>query len=128
MAMNSAITAAHVLTVLLVTAEIVSFWELSEERLAAAFARQLSISLAWALYALGLIATGFRRSSSLLRYLALALFGVTVLKMFSVDLLELAGVYRIVGFTALGLMLLGASFLYQRSVIRNEPHAPDAAP
>jgi uncharacterized membrane protein len=127
LAINSAITAAHVLTVLLVTAEIVSFWELSEQRLAAPFARQLSISLAWALYALGLIATGFRRASTLLRYLALALFGVTVLKMFSVDLLELAGVYRIVGFTALGLMLLGASFLYQRSITRTAPRAQDAA-
>ena len=125
--MNSAITAAHVLTILLVTAETVSFWELSEQRLAAPFARQLSISLAWALYALGLIATGFRRASTLLRYLALALFGVTVFKMFSVDLLELAGIYRIVGFTALGLMLLGASFLYQRSIIRSAPRAEDAA-
>jgi uncharacterized membrane protein len=100
---------------------------LSEQRLAAPFARQLSISLAWALYALGLIATGFHRASTLLRYLALALFGVTVLKMFSVDLLELAGVYRIVGFTALGLMLLGASFLYQRSITRTAPRAQDAA-
>jgi uncharacterized membrane protein len=34
--------------------------------------------------------------------------------MFTVDLLELDGVYRISGFIALGLVLLAASFLYQR--------------
>jgi hypothetical protein len=117
-AMRVAIAAANAVTVLLMTAEIVSFWELQEGGLAVAFARQLSLSLAWAMYALGLIVLGFRRRSSLLRYLALSLFGITILKMFSVDLLELEGVYRIVGFVALGLMLLAASFLYQRSLAR----------
>jgi uncharacterized membrane protein len=34
--------------------------------------------------------------------------------MFTVDLLELDGVYRITGFIGLGLVLLAASFLYQR--------------
>ena len=57
---------------------------------------------------------GFSRRSPTLRYLALALFGGTVLKMFAVDLLELDGAYRITGFMALGLLLLAASFLYQR--------------
>jgi uncharacterized membrane protein len=113
-----ATTLAHAVSVLLVTAEIGSFWELQEAVGTAAFARQLSVSVAWALYALGLILVGFRRAASLLRHLALALFGITVLKMFSVDLLELDGVYRIGGFVSLGLILLAASFLYQRSVAR----------
>ena len=38
--------------------------------------------------------------------MALALFGLTVAKMFTVDLLSLDGVYRIVGFIALGVTLL----------------------
>ena len=116
LAIDIAVVAANVLTLLLITAEIVSFWTLRAEALSVTFARPLSISLAWALYALGLIVLGFRRQSSLLRYMALALFGVTVLKIFSVDLLALQGIYRIVGFVALGVILLGASFLYQRSV------------
>jgi uncharacterized membrane protein len=35
--------------------------------------------------------------------------------MFAIDLLSLDGVYRIVGFIGLGVTLLGASFLDQRS-------------
>ncbi|MFN8061381.1 MAG: DUF2339 domain-containing protein [Vicinamibacterales bacterium] len=112
------LAAAHLLTVLLATAEISSFWELRRDRLDVEFARQLSISLGWAGYALGLITLGFGRGSSTLRYLALGLFGVTVTKMFTVDLLALEGIYRISGFVALGAMLLGASFLYQRATTR----------
>ena len=118
-AARGATIAAHGLTILLVTAEIQSFWELREQALTIAFARQLSLSLAWAAYALGLILVGFARRSPLLRYVALALFGLTVLKMFAIDLLELAGLYRIAGFVALGLMLLVASFFYQRSVAKH---------
>jgi uncharacterized membrane protein len=102
--------------VLLLTAEIRSYWELRERRLTVDFARLLSVSLAWAGYAAGLILLGFRRRSSTLRYMALALFGLTVAKMFAIDLLAIEGIYRIVGFIALGVTLLGASFLYQRSV------------
>jgi uncharacterized membrane protein len=115
-AIAAATVAANALTVLLITAEIRSFWELRERRLTVEFARLLSVSLAWAGYAAGLILLGFGRRSSTLRYMALALFGLTVAKMFAVDLLALDGVYRIVGFIGLGVTLLGASFLYQRSV------------
>jgi uncharacterized membrane protein len=71
---------------------------------------------------MGAISIGFRRQSATLRYLALALFGVTLGKMFTVDLLELDGVYRITGFIGLGLALLAASFLYQRQ--RPRPSSP----
>ena len=108
------VVAANVLTVGLLTADINSFWEVREETVAAEFARELTISLTWAVYAMGLIALGFWRSSPTLRYLALGLFGLTVAKMFAVDLLELDGAYRIAGFVTLGLVLLIASFLYQR--------------
>ncbi len=69
--------------------------------------------MTWAAYGMGLIALGFNRRSPVLRYLALALFGITVVKLFAVDLLALDGIYRIVGFIVLGLVLLAASFLYQ---------------
>ena len=49
-----------------------------------------------------------------LRYLAMALFGLTVLKVFLVDLSSLGGIYRILGFIGVGLVLLAVSFLYQR--------------
>ena len=105
---------ANLLTLGLLTADVSSFWTVRPEQLTADFSRQLSISVTWAVYAMGVIWIGFARQSATLRYLALALFGATVLKMFAVDLLALDGIYRITGFIALGLVLLAASFLYQR--------------
>ena len=64
---------------------------------------------------MGLIALGFNRQSVVLRYLALCLLGLTVAKLFAVDLLTLDGIYRITGFIVLGLVLLAASFLYNRA-------------
>jgi uncharacterized membrane protein len=77
-------------------------------------AQQLAISLVWTLYAAMLIAIGTRRDSSRVRWQALALFGLVILKAVFFDLSLLALGYRIASFMALGLMLLGASFLYQR--------------
>lgn len=118
------VVAANVLTVALLTSDIYSYWSIREERRSAGFARELTISLTWAAYAMGLVALGFMRQIAALRYLALVLFGVTVAKMFSVDLLELEGVYRISGFTVMGLMLLAASFLYQRYGVASSPVGP----
>lgn len=109
------IAAANVLTVALLTADISSFWDVRGEQLTASFGREVSISVTWAAYGMGLIVLGFNRRSAVLRYLALGLLGMTVTKLFAVDLLTLDGVYRIVGFIVLGLVLLAASFLYHRS-------------
>ena len=109
-----AVVAANLFTVGLLTADVRSFWLARPDQLTADFSRQLSISITWAAYAMGAIWIGFKRPSSTLRYVALGLFGVTLGKMFTVDLLELDGVYRITGFIGLGLVLLTASFLYQR--------------
>jgi uncharacterized membrane protein len=49
-----------------------------------------------------------------IRYFAIALFGVTLAKVFLVDLATLAGIYRIVAFLVVGTVLLFTSFLYQR--------------
>jgi uncharacterized membrane protein len=115
------IAAANVLTVALLTADIHSFWELRGEQFTASFKREVSTSLTWAIYAMGLVGLGFNRQSALLRYLGLALLGATVAKVFTIDLLELDGIYRIIGFVALGLVLLAASFLYHRSRRRVVP-------
>jgi hypothetical protein len=78
-------------------------------------AKQLSLSIVWALYGAGLLMVGRLRRSRLLRVLALALLGLTTLKVFVWDLSSLDRVYRIVSFIALGLVLLAVSYLYQRS-------------
>jgi uncharacterized membrane protein len=87
-------------------------------------AQQLGISLAWTIYAVALIAVGVWRDSALIRWQALALFALVIFKAFFFDLSLLAVGYRIASFLVLGLMLLGASFLYQRRLFRRQPEEP----
>ncbi len=81
-------------------------------------AQHLALSLLWTAYASGLIALGVRRESALLRWQALVLFGLVVVKVFVYDSSYLERFYRIVSFFILGLVLLVVSFLYQRKVAR----------
>ncbi len=78
------------------------------------YGQQMSLSLIWTVYAAFLIAVGIWRNYRLLRYMALALFGVTIVKVFFLDLAELERFYRIISFVVLGLILIGVSFLYQK--------------
>jgi len=84
-------------------------------------AQHLALSLLWTAYASGLIALGVRRESALLRWQALVLFGLVVVKVFVYDSSYLERFYRIVSFFILGLVLLVVSFLYQRKVARERP-------
>jgi uncharacterized membrane protein len=77
-------------------------------------AQHLALSLLWTAYASGLMALGVRRESALLRWQALALFGLVVTKVFFYDSSYLERFYRIISFAILGLVLLVVSFLYQR--------------
>lgn len=81
-------------------------------------AQHLALSLLWTAYASGLIALGVKRESPLLRWQALVLFGLVVVKVFIYDSSFLERFYRIVSFAILGLVLLVVSFLYQRKVAR----------
>jgi uncharacterized membrane protein len=85
------------------------------EDVARAMARtQVGLSALWTLYAAVMVAWGFVRSVPAARYAGLGLFGLTILKVFLVDLSELQAVYRIASFFVLGLVLLGVSYAYQR--------------
>lgn len=75
---------------------------------------QVGLSVLWTLYAAAAIGWGFARSRPSVRYAALALLGLTVLKVFVVDLAAVRTVYRILSFLVLGVVLLGVSLLYQK--------------
>jgi uncharacterized membrane protein len=77
-------------------------------------AQQLALSVLWLFYSLALMVPGAMRKSPALRWQALALLGVTVVKVFILDLSFLTRFYRIVSFFVLGLVLLLVSFFYQR--------------
>jgi uncharacterized membrane protein len=83
------------------------------------WAGQLSLSLLWSGYALLLTAGGFRYRLPPLRTMGLVLFGITLAKVVFVDIADLRAFYRIVALLALGLVLLGVAFAYQR-ILRQE--------
>jgi uncharacterized membrane protein len=68
------------------------------------------------LYAAALLYSGVRANAPSLRWQALVLFGVVVIKVFFFDLASLRGFYRVVSFFVLGLLLLAVSFFYQKQM------------
>jgi uncharacterized membrane protein len=77
-------------------------------------AHHLGLSILWTLYAFGAMGLGLQRRQSALRMGAIALFAVTVAKVFLIDLGRLDAGYRILSFVVLGGLLIVASFLYTR--------------
>jgi Predicted membrane protein (DUF2339) len=78
------------------------------------FARDMSYSIAWAVYALLLLIIGIRQTARPLRYASLGLLGGTILKLFLHDLSQLDQLYRIAAFVVVAIIAIFASFLYQR--------------
>ena len=110
-----AVVVASVLVVVACSAHNDAYWSLRGYQSAdARFASSLALSAIWTVLASAFIGVGLVRDFAPLRYLAMALFGLTVLKVFLVDLSSLGGIYRILGFIGVGLVLLAVSFLYQR--------------
>lgn len=81
------------------------------------YAQQLSLSIIWTLYAMFLIAVGIWKKYAPIRYMALLLFGITILKVFLIDLSTLRFFYRIISFLVLSLILTAVSFLYQKYIV-----------
>jgi uncharacterized membrane protein len=73
-----------------------------------------AITLWWGACALALILLGLRFQKRYLRHTALALFGLTIGKVFLVDLAALSGLIRVAAFMGVGVILLVVSFTYQR--------------
>lgn len=101
------------LTLVWLSAEVDAYWSAGGD-VQARLARELSRSLAWGAYGSLLIVVGLWRSLASLRWIGILTIGLTVLKVFFVDLSALGGIYRVVGFLVLGVLLVAVSYLYQR--------------
>ena len=84
-------------------------------------AGQMSLSVLWAVYATVILAIGFRARLTSLRWLAIAIYGVTVGKVFFFDMAELDEVYRILAFFILALFVGAAAWAYQRIGLGAKP-------
>ena len=81
-------------------------------------ARDFTYSALWMAYGAMLMIIGFWRKSAFVRWQALALIAVTVVKVFVYDTSQLDHTYRIFSFIALGILLLAVSFAYQRNWLK----------
>lgn len=82
-------------------------------------ARDLATSIAWAGYALVLLAAGVAFVQRGLRWLSLGLMIATIVKVFWYDLGELQDLYRVASLLGLALSLIVVSLAYQRFVLRD---------
>jgi uncharacterized membrane protein len=74
----------------------------------------MSLSVVWAVYAAIILTVGFLRQNRPLRWTALGIFGVTLLKVVFVDMAGLAGYYRVGAFFVLSVMMALGAWIYQR--------------
>jgi uncharacterized membrane protein len=109
--LGSALIVAQVLSLALLTSEIVAYWAGRE----APLAEEMMISVTWAAYSTALIVIGLIRGYAPIRYFAMVVFAITTAKVFFVDLSHLERIYRVLSVIVLGVLLLVTSYLYQRT-------------
>ena len=77
---------------------------------------QLLLSAFWAIAGVGALVAGLARRTRAIRIGGFVLLGIATTKVFLFDLSALEALYRVGSFVALGLLLLGAAFAWQRTV------------
>lgn len=106
----------------LITGEIRDYYEKailfldnnSPEYLSKINLQQMILSSSWLLVSMILIIIGIWRRDQIIRITAIIIFGIAILKIFLYDLSFLETLYRIFSFIGLGVILLIASYLYQK--------------
>ncbi len=78
------------------------------------FGRDMTYTIAWALYALVLLMIGIWQRNAPTRYAGIGLLVVALLKLFLHDLANIESIYRIGALMVVAVIALAASFLYQR--------------
>lgn len=116
-----------ILAFLLLNIEIADFFTAAGEpvlafKFSGSFALDMSYTIAWSLFALGLLVVGFLKSIKPARYSAMGLMSVALLKLFFHDLARLDALYRIGALIAVAIVAILASVIYQRQF----SHAKDS--
>jgi hypothetical protein len=89
--------------------------------------QRLTVSIAWAIYALALLGFGMGYNSIGLRWISLVFLLVTIGKVFLYDLGALGDLYRVASLLGLAMSLILVSLLYQRFVFRRTGGAGSGA-
>jgi uncharacterized membrane protein len=80
--------------------------------------RDFTYSALYMAYGAMLMVIGFLRRAAFVRWQALVLIALTIVKVFVYDVAQLDRGYRIVSFIVLGALLLAISFVYQRDWLK----------
>ena len=117
---------AHTFRAFLIVANVVAVWSLSLEvihyfdyttfgaSVDYVSGKHLSLTVLWAVYAIGVIGVGIATGSSKIRLGGMAFLAVPVFKLFLLDVFLLELGYRVAAFVTLGGLLLGTGLAYQR--------------
>ena len=129
-----AAVAGALLLFFLLNIEIADLWSTGPAivfRFSATVASNLSYTIGWAVFAIGLLAAGVALRSRPSRFASIALLAITVLKAFLYDLKSLTGLYRVASLAGLAVSLALVALVLQRFVLRRAeapPPAPTTAP
>ena len=88
------------------------------------FARDMSYTIGWALFALGLLVAGIAWNQKTARYAAIGLLSVALLKLFLHDLSRLEALYRVGALFGVAVVAMLASFAYRRFLPSHEKISP----
>lgn len=104
----------HLILLTILSHELITVWMLYSGNVESQIPYRAGLSILWGLYSLLLIGLGMLRRSQILRIAGIVLFAITLAKLFFFDLVNLSVLSRTILFLAIGVLLLFASYLYQR--------------
>ena len=107
---------ANVVALLFFSAEAVRYFEAQEFKQGTDFfsAMHLSLTVLWAVYAIGIIVVGIAVQAGRVRLAGMGLLAIPIIKLFVFDVFLLERGYRVAAFVTLGGMLLAIGLVYQR--------------
>jgi len=100
----------HITVLWVLSSELINLMDLS----GSTQSHKLGLSIFWGLYALFLIVLGIWKKKKYLRIVAIALFSITLIKLFFYDISHLGTISKTIVFVSLGILLLIISFLYNK--------------
>ena len=102
--------ALHTTLLWIASSELINWMELNRSEQS----YKLGLSILWGGYSLFLISYGIWRNKKPIRVGAIALFGLTLVKLFFYDISHLNTIAKTIVFVSLGILLLIISFLYNK--------------
>jgi uncharacterized membrane protein len=106
---------ANFLSLYVVSMEVITYIDNRPEVFDTDSAGLLALTLLWSVYAILALVVGYVCKSRYVKLASLGLLAIVVLKLFTVDAIQLGPLYRVASFAFIGPVLMGAGFYFQRN-------------